>query len=202
MDFCKYERNKPMKKLIALLLAAAFLCAASCMAESFELMGITFATAPEEAEVLLGGDVEKHEESYPQAGSITLLRKYDVELFGYNAAAITLSYYNDKLMGVTINYTDDALSDAAALAENVSARYGEGVILDEYFYYEGEYYYSADDIFGETRRYAEWDCFEEGIEAAITLDLVEDSEYFCFLAFMNQAVTDEMYAAVLPLLDE
>lgn len=191
-----------MKKLIALLLAAAFLCAFPCFAENFELMGISFATAPDEAEVLLGGDVEKLEESHPQAGTFKLLRKYDAELFGYHAEAVTFSFYNDSLMSITITYADDVLSDAAALAENVSAEYGESTVENDYIFYDGEYYYSADDLFGETSQYAKWDSFEEGIEAYLTLDLVEDSEYFCFLAFANLQVMDEMEAAVLPLLDE
>lgn len=184
-----------MKKLIACLLACAILCSFSCLAEDFELMGFSFASTPAEIEALFGGIDEKYEDSHPEAGKLSILRKYDVEFFGYSAEAISLTFYNDRLMAITINYSDAVLSDAAYLFENVSAEYGEGVVYDED-------YYAAGDLFGETRTYAGWNCFEVDTEGYISLDLVEDSEYFCFLIFCNNAVMHDMEAAVMPLMDE
>lgn len=180
-----------MKKLTALLIALTLICAFSCFAEKFELMGFDFATTIEEAEALLGEDVQKRVESYPELGELTVLRKYDIELFGHDSEAITLLFFNGKLATAVINYTDDALSDAAALIENISAEYGTATYREDYSFISG------DDSSRKAKITYNWYEIEGGIEGALTLDNEDESEYFCFVGFTSMAVIDEMEEALL-----
>jgi len=180
-----------MKKLIALLIALTLMCNLPCFADGFELMGFDFATTIDEAEALLGEDIQKRVESYPELGELTVLQKYGLELFGYDSEAITLIFFNGKMMAVVISYTDDVLSDATALVENISAEYGTATYREDYSFTPG------DDSSRKAKIGYYWYEIEGDIEGTLALDSENEDEYFCFVGFTSMAVIDEMEEALL-----